>query len=67
MAPILLVITGAASGIGLQLARHFVSHQLPLILLDNQKEKLLEHFQEAKNVQLVVGDASKEATWQEVI
>jgi 3-oxoacyl-[acyl-carrier protein] reductase len=67
MDPILLVITGAASGIGLQLAQHFASSQIPLILLDNQEEKLQAHFSNSKNVHLIAGDVSKEPTWLQVL
>ncbi len=66
MTPTLLVITGAASGIGLQLARHFQKNQIPMILIDLDELKLRDLFSPERN-HLIGGDVSKEGTWQKVL
>lgn len=67
MNPSLIVITGAASGIGLNLARDFQKKGFPLILIDLNKEQLKSLFASESNIHLIAGDVSKVATWQEVI
>jgi 3-oxoacyl-[acyl-carrier protein] reductase len=67
MEPTLIVITGAASGIGLQLARHFGKTGLPLILLDVNEGPLERDFSSGNSIQLIAGDVSKAETWQKVL
>ena len=67
MDPTLIVITGAASGIGFQLAHYFEKKNSPLILLDLNGARLRALFASKSNVHLVAGDVSKEDTWQGVI
>lgn len=67
MEPTLIVITGAASGIGLQLARHFEKTGLPLILLDVNEDRLERDFSSGNSIQLIAGDVSKTETWQKVL
>ena len=66
MTPTLLVVTGAASGIGLQLARYFHTIQIPMILIDLDELKLRDLFSPERN-HLIGGDVSKELTWQKVL
>jgi 3-oxoacyl-[acyl-carrier protein] reductase len=67
MNPTLIVLTGAASGIGKQLVHAFLERKIPLILVDLDAEKLenLTHGSEA--VGWVDGDVAQEATWYRVV
>lgn len=67
MDPTLIAITGAASGIGLQLARYFQNQDRPLILIDRDENQLKNHFAINSNCHLLVGDISREITWQNVV
>jgi 3-oxoacyl-[acyl-carrier protein] reductase len=67
MEPTLIVITGAASGIGLQLAQHFEKIGRPLILLDVNEDRLNRDFSSGNSIQLISGDVSKTETWQKVL
>ena len=67
MTPSLIVITGAASGIGLHLARYFQNQGFPLILIDLNEEQLKSHFFTESHIHLLPGDVSKEETWNRVI
>jgi len=63
----LIVLTGAGSGIGLQLARHFAKNQIPLILVDVNVDQLLPDFSSNEYAHFIVGDVSKIDTWQKVV
>lgn len=67
MKPSLIVITGAASGIGYQLARHFEKSGLPLILLDVNENLLESDFSSENSIKRIAGDVSKIETWQKVL
>lgn len=66
MDPTLIVITGAASGIGFQLARHFQGNNLSLILVDLNLGPLENSFSSSK-IHLIGGDVAKEETWHQVL
>ena len=67
MTPTLIVLTGAASGIGKQLFTTFLTHQVPLILVDLDAVKLENLAQGNKSVSWVEGDVAQEATWLDVL
>ena len=67
MNPTLIVLTGAASGIGKQLLATFLNRQIPLILVDLDAGKLDNLAQGNKSIAWVDGDVAKEATWLRVI
>jgi 3-oxoacyl-[acyl-carrier protein] reductase len=67
MDPTLIVITGAASGIGLQLARYFELKNVPLLLVDIQGEELERLFHSKNSTHLLSGNVAKESTWNEVL
>jgi 3-oxoacyl-[acyl-carrier protein] reductase len=67
MNPNLIVITGAGSGIGHQLASIFEKKGNSLILIDLNERALEEKFSESATVKFLPGDVSRQETWQEVI
>lgn len=67
MNPNLIVITGAASGIGYHLASTLIGKGHSLILLDLNEANLVEKFTESSRLQLLPGDVSKPSIWHQVI
>jgi len=67
MNPTLIVLTGAASGIGKQLVHTFLERKIPLILVDLDAEKLENLAQGSAAVLGVDGDVAQEATWFRVV
>ena len=67
MKPTLIVLTGAASGIGKQLLATFLDRQVPMILVDLEANKLENLAQGNKPVAWVDGDVAQEATWFRVV
>lgn len=67
MNPTLLVITGAGSGIGLNLSLNFIQKKTPVILVDNNEQTLLSNFQENENTHMLVGNVAEESLWDQVI
>lgn len=63
MNPTLILITGAASGIGLNLATTLFGKSFPLILIDLNPSEILERFKENPSVKILSGDISKSETW----
>lgn len=63
----LIVLTGAASGIGKQLLATFLARQVPMILVDLEADKLENLAQGSKYVAWVDGDVAQEATWVRVV
>jgi len=66
-----ILITGASSGIGAELARQYAKEDNELILLARREEKLKnlqkELMSKTKNVKIIVADVTKFATLQEQI
>lgn len=67
MNPSLIVLTGAASGIGNQLFATFLARNVPMILVDLDAEKLEQLAQGNKSVACVGGNVAEEFTWLRVI
>ncbi len=67
MIPTLIVLTGAASGIGKQLLVTFFDRQIPLILADLDAGKVEELADGKQSVAWVAGDVAQEATWLRVL
>lgn len=67
MNPSLIVLTGAASGIGKQLLATFLARYIPMILVDLDAEKLEQLAQGNKSVVCVDGNVAEESTWLRVI
>lgn len=67
MNPTLLIITGAASGIGLELASYFAKLSTNLILIDTDEKTLKESFQENEQISLIAADITQEDTWNKAI
>ena len=67
MNPTLIVLTGAASGIGKQLLATFTARQVPMILVDLDAGKLEQLAQGNKSVAYVDGNVAEESTWLRVI
>jgi 3-oxoacyl-[acyl-carrier protein] reductase len=67
MNPSLIVLTGAASGIGKQLFATFLDRQAPMILVDLDAGKLENLAQGNKSVACVDGNVAEESTWLRVI
>lgn len=67
MDPTLIVITGAASGIGLQLARHFQKEQVPMVLIDLHRGPWGNLASFPPTCHFLEGDVSQAATWDRVI
>jgi 3-oxoacyl-[acyl-carrier protein] reductase len=63
----LIVITGAASGIGRQLFFKFRDQKIPMILVDLDAEKLDAQTLETAEAHFVQGSVSEEKTWDRVI
>ena len=66
-----ILITGASSGLGAQLARQYASKENELILLARREDKLFklrsELFEECKSVEIIVADVTAFDTLQEKI
>ena len=67
MNPTLIVLTGAASGIGKQLLATFSARQIPMILVDLAAGKLETLAQDSKSIAWVDGDVAQEETWLRVM
>jgi 3-oxoacyl-[acyl-carrier protein] reductase len=67
MNPTLILITGAASGIGLNLATNLFEKNFPLILIDLNPSEILLRFQGSPSVKILLGDISKSETWFQAI
>ncbi len=67
MNPTLIVLTGAASGIGKQLLATFSGRQFPMILVDLDSGKLEALAQGSKSIAWVDGDVAQESTWLRVM
>ncbi|RIW18721.1 SDR family oxidoreductase [Algoriphagus lacus] len=67
MDPTLILITGAGSGIGLNLADALSQKEIPLLLIDINITGLLEKFKSRPSVQVLSGDVSKAETWFQAI
>ncbi len=67
MNPSLIIITGAASGIGKELSLYFQMVEVPLILIDKSEELLNEFFGLDAGILLLAGDVSNEDTWHTCI
>lgn len=67
MDPTLIVIAGAASGIGLNLASSLFEKNFSLILVDLKTSGIQERFQDSKFVKILSGDVSKSETWFKTI
>jgi len=67
MNPTLIVLTGAASGIGKQLLATFLNRQIPLILVDLDASKLETLAQGSSSIAWVDGDVAQESTWFRVV
>ena len=63
----LVVITGAASGIGRQLFLKFKDQNIPMILVDLDAEKLVSLAKDTVDVHLIVGSVANTDTWERVI
>lgn len=61
------IITGAASGIGRDLAQTLQARADNLILIDRDEKKLQAEFQESDKLKIFAGDVSLPALWEEVI
>jgi 3-oxoacyl-[acyl-carrier protein] reductase len=67
MTPTLIVLTGAASGIGKQLLATFLERRVPLILVDLDASKLETLAQGSSSIAWVDGDVAQESTWFRVV
>jgi len=67
MGPTLILITGAASGIGLNLATSLFGKKIPLILVDLNPSGIQKRFQGNPSVIIISGDVSKSETWFQAI
>jgi 3-oxoacyl-[acyl-carrier protein] reductase len=63
MNPILILIAGAGSGIGLHLSKTLLQKGHELLLLDLNKNSLEQNFQESQTLRILEGDVSKPDTW----
>jgi len=66
-----ILITGASSGIGAELARQYASKENELILLARREDKLFELrkelYEEVKNIDIIVADVTEFTTLQKKI
>lgn len=62
-----IIITGAASGIGLNLAQVLEKERKRMILVDFNEERLFLNFKPSDHVKLLVGDVSQKEVWQQVV
>lgn len=67
MDPTLIVITGAASGIGLHLAQHFQNERVPLVIIDLQWGSWGESSSISPLCHFIEGDVSQPSTWEKVL
>ncbi|GMQ26336.1 SDR family NAD(P)-dependent oxidoreductase [Algoriphagus sp. oki45] len=67
MRPSLLILTGAASGIGLHMARKCYQAQIPMILIDIRENELKDEFGEKERIKLLVGSVSDPETWNRAL
>ncbi|MFN3998079.1 SDR family NAD(P)-dependent oxidoreductase [Algoriphagus sp.] len=67
MNPTLILITGADSGIGLNLANALYQKDISLLLIDLETSGLHEKFESISSVQILTGDTSKSETWFQAI
>jgi len=67
MKPTLIILTGAASGIGNHLFQTFVGGRVPLIIVDLDAKKLELLAQGKEDVFWVGGNVAEEATWLRVL
>jgi len=67
MKPTLIVLTGAASGIGKQLSHTFLERKIPLILVDLDAPILSNLANGHKSVFWISGDVAQVATWERVL
>lgn len=67
MTSYLIVITGAANGIGYDLASTLNSKGSSLVLIDSNESVLKEKFSESSSLKLLTGDVSKASTWLQAI
>lgn len=67
MNPTLILITGAASGIGLNLVNALYQKGISLLLIDLETSGLHEKFKSISSVQILTGDISKSETWFQAI
>ncbi len=67
MGPTIILITGAGSGIGLNLTEVFIEKKIPLILIDLHLEVLAEKHQGNPSIHFLSGDVSKQETWFQAI
>ncbi|GMQ28101.1 SDR family oxidoreductase [Algoriphagus confluentis] len=67
MRPSLLILTGAASGIGLHMARKCYQAQIPMILIDIRENELKDEFGEKERIKLLVGSVSDSETWNRAL
>lgn len=63
----LVVITGAASGIGRQLFLNFKAQNIPMILVDLDSEKLASQAKDSGDVHVIIGSVVAVDTWERVI
>lgn len=67
MKPTLIVLTGAASGIGRALFSTFSQRHTPMILLDLEEEKLKKMAEGLSFVEWVAGSVAEPSTWTTVL
>lgn len=62
-----IIITGAASGIGLDLAKTLFQNKENLILIDLDEASLSTHFKANTNLRLISGDISNVQVWEDLV
>ena len=67
MDPTLIVISGAASGIGLDLANTLFKKNFSLILIDLNSSMMQKRFSDYQRIRILKGDVSKSETWFQAI
>ncbi|MDN3205290.1 SDR family NAD(P)-dependent oxidoreductase [Algoriphagus sediminis] len=63
----LFIISGAASGIGLDLAKTLESQGRELLLMDLDSGSLKKQFSESNSLEFVIGDVSRIEFWEEAV